>query len=575
MKKTFKIIAAVLLVAIISCTVSGIVSASSYTEATCEIRCLKTFNDKEFPFDLFLVVPEEERILDVGETAPSTAAMYITVKESFSDFTYTLNYFTIKEDEDTINQNGVKAQALLSDITIPADNGLSADIAVLEIYSFSIECIFENEKNIYLGSFITCYDWDGSLCVDISYKKYTESLVSTYTLTAPLVVENEENIDNNVQLRATTLSMGAMARGYMTYPTDMYDYYKFTTGNIDGFVNIRVTYPYQYGYTGPDLEMGMVTDYDIAVLNSNGTVIAYSYNRDTADEYICVPVSALSTYYIKMMLYNDGGGNNYPYTVETSFQPVYKWYTQMTGHSDTYGYYTWNTHLLNQLYFPDNDYEPGIPFLGASNIDYRMEEGCAIASFAMVLRNIGVKMYGKDLRTGLVGYMEADPYTVTLANLNLDGTETKVSNSQTTPYLEYNSSTQRWNYYNVTDDPMIYRSARIGTAFELDMEVQPQTLNNATVAQKVSAIENALEYSPCGVIVHVKKGNYEHYLVVVGVNPQYSSSDPIENKFIVCDPATSVDAKGNNVSFDVCYSHTERGVYLSDILDILWYETIA
>ncbi len=556
-RRKFKFTALILLISLIF----GALSVFASDGSMAEIRSLKAHDDPNFPVDFRLSVSENQKVLDPGETIPESVKLKISMKEEYADTYCYMNHLSIKEDENTIIENGEKALPLLSDTAIPADNALNVDIVPEYAYNFSFEIYTRTATITYLGIFYTGYDWDGTFCAGVSYHKYIDSSVetaATYAISNPMVSETE---DNGTMATADTISLGAIAQGCMTATSD-HDYYKFTTiSGQSGYVDIRMHNPDLYWYVGPDLEEGFVTDYDLVVRNSNGTIIGSSYNREgDADEYVRIYVSQSTTYYIETVCYRENGSNE-TYTIETSYDQTFTWYTQMTSYCRSFDqYYTWNSHNMDKLYFTGTSFGETLPFMGALDnnsavVSYRMEEGCAMAAAAMILRNMDAEMYGQDIRTGEVGYIIADPYSVTLANANVNAIG-----------VDPDSSTGRWNVATSYIDPIAVQNGYESVAAHFNVTKQKINISGYTDEEKASMIENALATHSQGIVIQFSG----HFIAFVGINSNYISSKGLENKFIVCDSGTSFADGGDNVPFNVCSSasycdlSTAKAIYTFD-----------
>ncbi len=562
-KKKIKLTALILLISVIFGTLSVFASDNSMTE----IRSLKANDDPNFPVDFRLSVPMNQAILDPGETVPETAQLKISMKEEYADTYCYMNHFSIKEDESTINENGEKALPLLSDTAVPADSTLTVDIVPDYSYNFSFETYTRTATIKYLGVFYTGYDWDGTFCVGVTYHKYTDTTVetaATYAISNAMVSETE---DNGTMAAADEMSLGAMAQGCMTSTSD-HDYYKFTTiSGQSGYVDIRMHNPDLYSYVGPDLEEGFVTDYDLVVRNSSGTIIGSSYNREgVADEYVRISVSENTTYYIETVCYRENGSNE-TYIIETNYDQTFTWYTQMTSYCTSPGeYYTWNSHNLDKMFFPQTDAEyAALPFINNSSIyNHQMSTGCNIAAVAMVLRNMNATMQGRDIRmddyeSGYIGTLIADPYSVVLANAAITSDDIKKEGDIWNVYHADSTDTDNTSP-RVTDPFCLYDNfKRICRTFG---ETAPTvvSLSNTSEQQAIYDIEGALEAGNGGIILRLETtyddGSPKHHsIVIVGINPNSTSSSSFEDRFLVCDSGTTFADKGDNVVFSSSYSY--------------------
>lgn len=206
-------------------------------------------------------------------------------------------------------------------------------------------------------------------------------------------------------------------------------------------------------------------------------------------------------------------------------KPIHIWYSQFDAAGN------WNAELLPQVYFGNlgNHFMRGT---GEANTTAIMDKGCVITSIAMVLRNLGATMQGYDIRNPGAGMhkMQADPFTVTLANCSLLGNEYTVSN--TTP--------QKYTFaYNGNSIPVDTDWSKSVGAFGYGFNLQKR--NGASAQTYRNRIINTLSQHPEGIIVYFKKDSRTHGVVFTGYDAE-------NNDFIVCDPGTRDRAKGNNIS---------------------------
>ena len=201
------------------------------------------------------------------------------------------------------------------------------------------------------------------------------------------------------------------------------------------------------------------------------------------------------------------------------------WYSQFDATGN------WNAELLPQVYFGNlgNHFMRGT---GEANTTAIMDKGCVITSIAMVLRNLGATMQGYDIRNPGAGIhkMQADPFTVTLANCSLFGNEYTVSN--TTP--------QKYTFaYNGNSIPVDTVWSKAVGAFGYGFNLQKR--NGASAQTYRNRIISTLSQHPEGIIVYFKKDSRTHGVV-------FTRYDAVNDDFIVCDPGTRDSAKGNNIS---------------------------
>lgn len=168
-----------------------------------------------------------------------------------------------------------------------------------------------------------------------------------------------------------------------------------------------------------------------------------------------------------------------------------------------------------------------------------MDTGCALTSCAIVLNNLGARYEdGYDFRFYADGDLEADPYTVALANSDNRG----LTSSKGTIY----------------GNPIMINIKQIASSFTL--YGQPlEAVRTYGVSKK--ALKEALDAHPEGVIVSMENSyNGSHHIVVTEcVNPE--EKNPEKYRFKIYDPAGQVRADGDNVLFENSASYGLRYRY--------------
>lgn len=213
--------------------------------------------------------------------------------------------------------------------------------------------------------------------------------------------------------------------------------------------------------------------------------------------------------------------------VEVRDDTAYTWYSQ---HNMTNG--GWDAAALSQLYFSSGGFYKPYMIDGYNGNQDWMDEGCNVAATATVLHNLGAVMEeGYDFRNNQTGNLEADPYTVSLANTYNDGSVDGKG------YLRNN--------------PVYLANSAVGSAFTLNHKKLEATTSYYPTKQ---AIKDALDEHPEGVIVKFKKSNGTHFIVFVEcINPDAEKSSQYE--FLVCDPAAYDADMGDHVKFEECASY--------------------
>lgn len=207
-------------------------------------------------------------------------------------------------------------------------------------------------------------------------------------------------------------------------------------------------------------------------------------------------------------------------------EPSYTWYSQ---HLATSG--GWHGGELSGVYFYAGAYKRFIIDRYNRGLDW-MDTGCAIASVAMVMHNLGARYAdGYDFRFDKDGDLEADPYVTALANTGNRGLTTE-------------SGTL---YYN----PILMNLRQLTANYTLFGRKLTYT-ERYSVSKKI--IKEALDTHPEGVIVHMQNGSNSHYIVIAScINPD--AADPRDYRFIVYDAAGQKRSEGDGVTFEESISY--------------------
>lgn len=221
---------------------------------------------------------------------------------------------------------------------------------------------------------------------------------------------------------------------------------------------------------------------------------------------------------------------------------AFTWYSQHNMYTGG-----WNGGALSGLYF----YSGGVfkryiidQYNGGADW---MDEGCALCAVSMVLHNMGaVYRDGYDFRSNKTGNIEADPYTVSLANSynsgSLTGTGTLYSN------------------------PILVNYGQIANSFYVDgSRVTVET--SYYITRK--AIKEAIDKNPQGVVIGMRNFlGQTHYLVFTEcINPD--DANPNNYRFICCDSADYDGADGDLVPFEDSISYKSLYYRYASIISMM------
>ena len=234
--------------------------------------------------------------------------------------------------------------------------------------------------------------------------------------------------------------------------------------------------------------------------------------------------------------------------VKVTDLPAFTWYSQHNAFTGG-----WAGENLDKVFMTNYAGEKKAFFVsGYQTGDDWMEKGCKLCSESMVLHNLGAKLtIGYDLRTDTTNNLDADPFTVALANsgatgLNLDKTR-------------------------VINDPNYINNRLINARFTVDGKtIVTQHFNG----NNLKHIKTLLDSHPEGVIVGMNNPsrNTTHYVVFTEcLNPD----DPKGNyEFRICDSAASLPELGDNVPFKESISYKSLGYGYWSIFDYAVYNII-
>ncbi|MBQ4598694.1 MAG: Ig-like domain-containing protein [Clostridia bacterium] len=223
------------------------------------------------------------------------------------------------------------------------------------------------------------------------------------------------------------------------------------------------------------------------------------------------------------------------------------WYSQHLAYDGG-----WHAADLTDVYFYSGSYKRFIINGFNRGMDW-MDEGCAITAVAIVLRNLGARYEkGYDFRFEADGDLEADPYTVALANTGNRGlTESKGT-----------------LYYNP-----ILMNLRVITA-NFTLYGQPITYTQTYGVSK-KRLKETLDQHPEGVIVSMKNSyNGSHYIVVTEcINP--TAADPNDYRFKISDPSGLHGSKdGEDVLFEKSISYVTMRYRYSNFVSMIYFDIV-
>lgn len=242
---------------------------------------------------------------------------------------------------------------------------------------------------------------------------------------------------------------------------------------------------------------------------------------------------------------------------------VVGWYSQQ---DNTKGR-SWSATNLNNLYFPNMAYDADCCGSNSAQSKCRNSPlylnsdtgspltrghigswGCHMSSLAMLLKNMDISTANGhyDVRTGTTHSMAADPYTVTMANINFLSATTNSNNS----HLEILG-------YTSANSPVSFVENRLNVPFgvTLSRKLEPESRDKRVIAEWLDGL---LDNHPEGILIRITdaNGKEQHSLVMIRSNYDDSETytdDELDSLFICYDPGTSQDNKGNACEYDETY----------------------
>lgn len=395
-----------------------------------------------------------------------------------------------------------------------------------------------------LFSFILC------LAIVVSLSTPNTALASEVV---PYAIQKTESEPNNTRATANLINQDDTITGYISSSADI-DYFK-VVANTNGVFNFWLG----------NIPSGK--NYDLYVYSSAGGLLGSSTSTNSTQELVSgIKATKGSTYYFAVQGKNNSYSSTSAYTVRCKL--LMNPYTGFSQSSPTDSATSFSTNNLDKLYSSG---------LSNSWLSRFKSSGCVIASYAMILRNLGATTASKqyDFRSGNTGYLSADPFTVMLANTSWP---TITANANGT----YTAST--------TKNPVYTYHGVVAKAF--GKTANQVSLTGLNDTQKANAIAYYLSSHPEGVAVSFKRSDGGTHTIVftqttVAIPSTYSppsssvmsvsnydvpsnisetmpyglraaAASSYDNSFTVCDPA-GTKYYGAPQSFGTSYAASNYG----------------
>lgn len=488
------------------------VSATAYADEvveiteepqTLEVYCPGANEDPEFPFSFDIDVdPSTISYIDLDEPPYGFEQL---LDEEALDFDVR---FALKDEYK--NFDSFEFQVLDADYTEEIAAGTFQNDEVFTIPGLSIGTTYKlsmvlNSETLtayYGGQFTIQAELDSTLAVDLFYQ--LANIDGDSSLYVSIYSETESNNSESVADEARN---GAMIEGHLYDYSDV-DYFYFYTpssnsGNV-ATVDISLSVP-----------KGLMIDMEVYSLDR--TYTKSTVNSLNSSLYVRITNAAPNTkFYIKLK--RSVGSSNDKYCLMVQKRMGYAWFGQYSSYEYPTSY--WNDNKLSSLNI--TAYSETNPFFinnGNGSTYHWMMKGCGIAASATILRNMGATLKGYDFRTDYYGNMPADPFTVMLANCELDGTSMNVNTTSLNTGFQY---------------PNSLTIANVCEGFK----VSQNSITFEEVDKDESSLKEAAKIGP--ILIRFGKGEYRHFMVITG----FTEGNNFADRVLVCDPAGNTYATG-------------------------------
>lgn len=561
MKKHFRrILSVVLTLALILCISQ---TAAFATTGLPDTRSATTY-EKDFPLNLTPIVdPDSVRYIPVtGEDQASTILPTGTNMIAQIDGLLTRD---MELDQEMLSVGlAISLKEEFSEyesfeLSVSTDEGL----ILHETYSFSettiipkissrlhqfYVCLSNSEQILeFFGNFSYDVNESNEVFLSMDYETTRTSLTSVQA-----IPQYNETESNNSFTTANQFYWGRTINGTLSSSSDA-DYFKAVNNNTlpNGTSKIYRWIRVAAKSNCTDTQSTYaIRIYHQPTGSSTRTLVSTMLVWGQGSKMFSVPIVSYGagTYYICVSPQsNTSSFSNSSYTLFATLSDASSWYSQLSGYDCTnYGpsstgvIHYWNTEKIDSLTCTKFQYSSSeqisAVFVGNNTGSNRkgsvMRTGCYIACAAMLLRNKNYSssktMY--DFRTGIRGNLDADPFTVFLANNNMNG---ELGSNFTTSSITRS--------VNVSFTP-----ANINSYFGCNLAYE-NVANNLNGRSRTDYFRNILYYHSEGFIAIYSDG---HAVVVsdyVGPTGIISNDSAINTSFTVCDPFTVTANKGCNV----------------------------
>lgn len=486
------------------------------------------YSNNEFPLDMGIVVDENTLDFDINNSQVMGIPYWNTDNLDFSImFDINENFSEIVDYEFVLcyneSQTSYKSFLSLSDIEIDTAydynlNVTNADGSI-SLYAGSMTVSTDIYNNIFIlndfSEVVPPINGDiPSVMASYSNLSDTDLSVSGSSL------YNNESMSCALNMKYDMTNITSICGVGLIRNANDGDYYALTAS-----ANSKIT---------ATLYCPSGKNYCLYILDSSGTVRASKTSTGNKTISLLNSSSSSATYYVLVCGYGwkENGQSSYysnedEYSLNICVAKSSKvWFGQQEYAVGSYLF--WNGSTAQNLYINNKKYfTTGWSSVTGEAKDL-MEEGCNLTAIAMVLRNLGKSTVSEkyDFRTYYTGYLPADPYTVTLSNINSNGKGTRTSSS-------------RFDLTSSVGDVM-YVQSYSNIANDFGATYNGNTTLSGTSSAKADQIMNYLNsgYGTQGVIVRTNG----HSIVVFKSNTPTASN--YADRFYVYDPASTLYSDG-------------------------------
>ena len=379
------------------------------------------------------------------------------------------------------------------------------------------------------------------------------------------ITNMSEKENNNTFDKANTAYVNRTISGKLSSSSDV-DYYKYT-------INIELS----PGYLDVMLYCPSTENYNFSVYGGkNHVILGQTSTKNVGSSQILrinlsTQTTAYTNIWIKVEKGNTSSKYNKSYYLNASAVACSPFFSQKASTIEVSDYESqdanfWNSEYLDTLTFSKSA-NTSMPFytskyekLSMYEDDW-MRQGCFIATMAMKLRALNYTMKGHDYRTGCKGLLPADPFTVMLANIDINGYTLKARKANQVIDKDLT---------NNSNEPIYVLLSNINKRF--NSSLTKYDVSSFGAEQKRYALSSVLSNSKGGVVICLNRnGPGTHYMLIKSIK---SSATKPEDYFIVLDPAATdlTSAEGVPFSKGATYSASPYGTsYTYNFSNIVSY----